>query len=145
MTRYRFGLGIAFIVTSFFSVAHAQIDPSNSPGPGWVFALPEERSWGWVHMPSRVRDGNVVGVWLLHNYASPMRDVILQIPYHNSIRAFVEFDCSRRRTKGFHYDYYAGLNAKDLILMAEPPSSIQWYPVAPDTWVERIMHMACRR
>ena len=144
MKRCTFGLGLVFLFASFFSVAHAQIDPSKSPGPGWVLALTEERSWAWVHMSSRVRDGNVVGVWLLHNYASPWRSRFA-LRETRSTRAFVEFDCFRRRTKGFHYDQYADLNAKDLISVAEPSSSIQWYPVAPDTWFERIMYMACRR
>jgi hypothetical protein len=106
---------IIFALTLTFGVhattACAQVDASRSPGPGWVLALatlePSStesfKAYYWVHLPSRIRDRNHAGIWLLINNDRTASDRGHHL-IARSTRSFVEFDCAARRHRGFDYE-----------------------------------------
>lgn len=146
MQKINFLLAVLFATVSLNgSAAYAQSGPSQSPGPGWVWAFTRPDSVYWIHHSSRVRNGSIVGVWLIGNFTRPRPGITGS---YQSERRFVEYHCASRRVRSVSFSYFAEFSARGAeIIVHVPPlaASEHWDPVPPESPNEKIMNIACRR
>lgn len=146
MQKIYFLLAVLFAIVSLNgSVAHAQSDFSQSPGPGWVRAFANTESAYWVHRPSRVRNGHIVGVWVIGNFTRPRQEMTGSA---RSERRFIEYHCANRRSRSVEITYHSDLSARgdDIIpSFGRIPPQEDWSVVPPDSFHEIIMNISCSR
>ena len=128
------------------SAAHAQSDVAQSPGPGWVLVFTRPDSTHWVHLPSRVRRGNIVGVWRIDNWPGRRESFLGRTSNATSGLSFTEYDCSLRQLVTRQSDIYFELNARnDNFMRSNDFIDGVWRPISPGSFPEIVLNIACRR
>ncbi len=127
------------------SAAHAQSDVSQSPGPGWVRAFANADSVYWAHRPSRVRNGPIVGMWVIGNFMRPKPGITGS---YVSERRFIEYHCANRRSRSVEITYHSDFSARGNEIISSfgrfRPDE-DWSVVPPDSFNEITMNIACGR
>lgn len=123
----------------------AQPTAMASPGPGWVHLVLTIESDYWVHEPTRVRTGSIVGLWVLDNAHTLQPDRTGAVGGSwRSIRSFHEYDCSSRQRRSSELSFHTGPNGSGrTISTVRGPGA--WERVPPETALDRIWAFACGR
>lgn len=139
-------LAVALLATVSLSgsVAHAQSDVPQSPGPGWALVVSSSEWTTWAHLPSRVRNGAIVSMWLVTNYSNPRQ--LIYGP-ERSNRSLSEYDCRNRNFRPIQHTAHSQIHARDnpgiYFYMTQPQYS--WSPIPPNSLLEQLMNIACGR
>jgi hypothetical protein len=128
------------------STVHARPDASQSPGPGWVLAFTRPDSTHWVHLPSRVRRGNIVGVWRIDNWPGRRESFLGRASNDTSALSFTEYNCNLRQFVTIQHDTYFEIHARnDNFMRSSDVIDGVWRPISPGHVQEIVLDIACRR
>jgi hypothetical protein len=122
--------------------ARAQVDAPQSPGPGWVWVGDRQNLFLWLHLPSRVRNGSIVGAWIIANLKEPRN---LAYGVERSNRMHAEYNCQTRNWRVRIHTAHSSTHAMDgshIYTYSNHPSP--WEAVPPNGLEEKLMTMACR-
>ncbi len=131
---------IAFIAPPV-NCAYSQQQTEQSLEPGWIY-VNETHDWVfWVHSPSRVKRGDIAGIWVVRNSRTIENT---SFGSFQSVRVFYEYNCTSRQSRASELSWHSRLNARGDNIGSRRGDS-EWGNVPPQTILEDVMLVACRR
>jgi hypothetical protein len=132
---------IAFIALPM-NRAYSQQKAEQSLGPGWIY-VNEAQGWVfWVYLPSRVMRGVIAEIWAVWNYRAVQNE---GFGNHQSRRDFSEFHCVYRQERSGSASWHSQLHAGGALVERYSHNLSDTRNPPPQTILEVIMLVACRR